>query len=333
MWPPRKLSITIRLLIPLLGICFLFIPHTASAQKRVTVPQSFRIRVTNEGRPRAGILVNVQQGRPPQLGPAIRSEMTDRRGEIGVSGIPVGDYTVRTGQWDRNDAIVVSVVKTRAGSQLVSLRWPNLPMQHVRELRGTIHERGVMLTAFSLNSGERVGSTMSDDHGLFSIPNARKGEFILRLTEEGPKTSLQVHGDMGVVVDKAAAAEQIDVFLEMQKGYLTYGSFCTLPLNFKVTHLCGQVIDEHGTNLTGIRVSYLDSRRNRHSIITDAAGTFDVKDRTPAETFLEITGPGYIPLRASGIRKGTEMTCQRPMRITLPKEETGFGCRSVKGID
>jgi hypothetical protein len=58
-----------------------------------------------------------------------------------------------------------------------------------------------------------------------------------------------------------------------------------------------------------------------------------VKDSKSYETFLEITGPGYIPLRASGIRKGSELTCQRPMRITLPKEENGFGCRSVRGID
>jgi hypothetical protein len=174
---------------------------------------------------------------------------------------------------------------------------------------------------------------MSGDGGRFAIPNARKGEFILRLQEGGPKTSLQVHGDIGAVVDQAAAAGEIDLFLDMHKGFLKYGSFCQLSLNFKVTHLCGQVIDEHGAKLAGIRVAYRDSRGNRHSIITDSSGAFDVKDPAPTETFLEISGAGYIPLRASGIRKGSEMTCQRPMRITLPKEETGYGCRSVKGIE
>jgi hypothetical protein len=206
-------------------------------------------------------------------------------------------------------------------------------MQHVRELKGTIHERGVQITAFELHSGQQVGSVMSGDGGQFAIPVAKKGEFILRLQEQGQKTSLQVHGDIGVVVDKSAPAEGIDVFLEMQKGTLTYGSFCHLPLNYKVTHLCGQVIDEHGVTLPGIRVAYRDSRGNRHSIITDSSGSFDVKDSAPTETFLEISGAGYIPLRASGIRKGSEITCQRPMRITLPKEETGYGCRSVKGIE
>jgi len=311
---------------------FFLLPY-ASAQKRVTVPQSFRIRVTNEGRPRAGIVVNVQQGRPPQLGPAVRSEVTDRSGELVVEAIPPGDYTVRTGEWDRNDAVIVSVVRGNANAKMISLSWPNLPMQHVRELKGTIHERGVQITAFDLHSGERIGSVKSDDGGRFAIPNARKGEFILRLQEGGPKTSLQVHGDIGAAVDKAAAAGEIDLFLYMHEGFLTYGSFCQLTLNYKVTHLCGQVTDEHGTKLAGIRVAYRDSHGNRHSIFTDSSGAFDVKDSAPTEIFLEISGHGYIPLRASGIRKGTETSCQRPMHITLPKEETGYGCRSVKGIE
>jgi hypothetical protein len=310
-----------------------FLTPLALAQKGVTVPQSFRIRVSNDGRPKAGILVNLQQGRPPQLGPAVRSEVTDRNGEVRVQGISPGDFTVRTAEWDRNDAVVISVTRGNATTHQISLIWPNLSMHHVRELRGTIHERRVRVTAFKMQSGERVGSALTDDSGRFAIPNARPGEYLLRLMEEGPKTSLQIHGDIGIAVDKNAANAEVDLFLEMQRGAMSYGSFCHLPLNFKVTHLCGQIIDEHGTTLAGIRVSYRDSRGARHSIITDNSGSFDVKDSKPYETFLEITGPGYIPLRASGIRKGSELTCQRPMRITLPKEENGFGCRSVRGID
>lgn len=314
--------------------CILFwtVP-LALAQKHLTVPPSFRIRVMNDGRPKAGILVNVQQGRPPQIGPAIRSEVTDKRGEVQLDGIPPGDFTVRTAEWDRNDAVVITVTRGKSNSELVSLVWPNLLMQHVRELQGTIHERQVRVTAFAMMSGERIGSALTDDSGRFAIPNARPGEYLLRLVEEGPKTSLQIHGDIGITVEKSASSPQVDLFLEMQRGALTYGSFCHLSLNFKVTHLCGQVLDEHGTTLQGIRVSYRDTRGAKHSIFTDSSGMFDVKDSKPSETFLEITGPGYIPLRASGIRKGNELICQRPMRITLPKEENGFGCRSVRGID
>jgi hypothetical protein len=333
MWPPSESSTSKIAIAFLAGIFLFWVQPAASAQKRVTVPQSFQVRVINEGRPKAGILVTVHQGRPPQLGPVIRSEVTDRSGQAAISNIPPGDYTVRTGEWDRNDSTIVSVTRGNPSTKLISLRWPNLSMQHVRELRGTIHERDVRITAFALRSGDRVGSVKTDAGGRFAIPNASKGEFLLRLFEEGPKTSLQIRGDMGVVVDKSAPVEEIDVFLEMQRGFLTYGSFCHLPMNFKITHLCGQVVDEHGTSLSGIRVSYRDSHGNRHSIITDGSGIFDVKDSSPTETFLEISGSGYIPLRASGLRKGTEMTCQRPMRITLPKEETGYGCRSVKGID
>lgn len=329
MWPPtqfmRRITVVVCSAIVLLPGAF--------GQKRATVPQTFRVRVTNEGHPRAGVLVDLQQGRAPQLGPAVRSETTDRNGDVQFEGVPPGDYTVRTSEWDRNDAIVVSVARGVTAAKQVSLRWPNLTLQHVQELRGTIHERGVRISAYVLRSGERIGSTESDGSGRFVIPNVRKGEYILRLQEEGPPSSLQVHGDIGVTVDKSAPAKELDLFLEMQRGVLSYGSFCHLPLNYKVTHLCGQVTDEHGVKLSGVRVSYLDRSGRRHSSFTDSAGTFDVKDSTPSETFLEITGTGYIPLRATGIRKGTEGTCQRPMRITLPKEETGNGCRSVRGIE
>ena len=329
MWAPR-ITTTVGFV---LMECILFWVPLASAQKRLIVPPSFRIRVTNEGRPKAGILVNVQQGRSPQLGPAIRSEVTDKRGEIQLDGVPPGDFTVRTAEWDRNDAVVITVTRGKPSAQQVSLIWPNLSMQHVRELRGTIHERQVRVTAFRMLSGERIGSALTDDSGRFMIPNVRPGEYLLRLVEEGLRASSQIRGDIGIAVDKSASNAEIDLFLEMQRGTLTYGSFCHLPLNFKVTHLCGQIIDEHGTTLQGIRVSYRDTRGARHSMFTDGSGMFDVKDSKPSETFLEVTGSGYIPLRASGIRKGNELTCQRPMRITLPKEGNGFGCRSVRGID
>ena len=318
------------------GLCLIsavLVALPAQAQKGMAVDQTFRVRVLTEGRPRANVLITVQQGRWPQPGPVIRSATTGRNGEVLIEEVPPGEYTVRTGEWDRNDVRVVQVKRGGGKPSLVTLNWPGLVLLRTREFRGTFHESGVRITVFTLNSGERVGSTVTDKQGRFAMPNVRNGEYLLRLLQEEERSSLQIRGDVAVVVDKRAPAAEIDVFPEMDRGSLSYGAFCHLPMRVKVTHLCGQVTDEHGARLAGVRVGYLDRAGRRRFAITDTAGKFNISGSVALETSLEITGNGYIPLKATGIRTGQQKECERPIRITLPKEINGYGCRSVRGID
>ncbi len=305
----------------------------AGAQQGMALNQTFRVRVLTEGHPRANVLITVQQGTWPQPGPVIRSATTGRNGEVLIEEVPPGEYTVRTGEWDRNDVRGIQVKRGSANANLLTLNWPGLVMLRSREFRGTLHESGVRITVFALNSGQRIGSTLTDKQGRFAMPNVRNGEYLLRLLQEEERGSLQIRGDVGVVIDKRAPAAEIDVFPEMDRGSLSYGAFCHLPMRVKVTHLCGQVTDEHGSKLPGVRVGYLDRAGRRRFAITDTAGKFDVSGSVAAETSLEITGNGYIPLKATGIRTGQQGECERPLRITLPKEVNGYGCRSVRGID
>jgi hypothetical protein len=295
----------------------------------VDVGPSFRVKVTDQGRPVQGLRI--------QLGGS-DSATTDADGVARFSGVSPGNYLL-TAHDDAGipDAVTAVVKQSGPTGVTVPLRWPNGRVVAVRSASGTLRGPDYLPARLSLSlleavTGRVLADGQSDGSGRFSFAGVRPGLYFLRVNSGSSGDWKTLSGLIPLDIRPDAGTPSVDLDLGMTSCGLSFvdARECRQP-EIILNRLCGHVADSTGGVIGDASVFLFDNGdqpKMIESTRSDRSGGFLLQTPADGTYQLVVIEPGFSPLnRVVQILGGTSEGCPHALRV---KMEVAGGCSTVE---
>jgi len=239
-------------------------------------------------------------------------------------GIAVGEYYLTT-ESEHGEYLYVLVgaqIQGQATASILSLKWPDLPVERFRNIRGQLHvgnEKPLRLALVEAQTSRVIESGSTDSSGTFGFRGAVPGLYFLRVAQ-GPQA-----GDIAVYLDTGAARPELNLEIAFTTCGLDYSDLqaCQPDANpIETPNLCGIVIDPSGAVIGDAKLE-LRTREgpdNIHATAVSAErdGSFGFGPLSSGYYTISASRPGFRKLAAPfHVQNDQGSACAQPLIITL----------------
>jgi Carboxypeptidase regulatory-like domain len=297
-----------------------------------TVGKSFRVRVTDHGRPIAALRLQLQASPDDSSDSGhsrTRYASTDASGYARFANVETGSYFLSADHDAGNaDGVNVDVTSNGAPNSVLRLTWPNEAPVRVRSASGTLRvsdfypaQTQVLLSLALLEgvSGRSIRTTVTDNKGRFAFADpVADGIYFVQVSDASGKTN---EGSIPIEIDGNAKQAGVDLDLawtDCGLGYLRRRPFSGATTG----KICGDVVDDLGAAIADASVwlkSDDESAETIESTKTSDSGHFDLQEKRDGTYLLVIQSIGFGPFAGVVHIKagGTSSRCQRPIKVRL----------------
>lgn len=279
----------------------------------VHVGPTFRVLVTDRGRPVKGLRIQLTTGDDKSLTvQAAYEAVTDQKGSAVFNQIAPGRYFLAADhdagigdgfsvEVSTRDPIGVSPGDPADG--VLHIKWPSKVPFQVRELKGTLRPDSptgrLTVSLLEAITGKTILATETD--GAFSFPDQGPGIYFLKVLGYSTGEAESINGLIPVELTKDAPDERLDILVgESSCGlYYTDQKLCERP-RLTVAHVAGRVVDVMYAVVPNAEI-VLSASNSLTSLQpkqrSNAEGRFTFPDLEDGSYQLVVKSPGFSPLR------------------------------------
>jgi hypothetical protein len=259
---------------------------------------SFRLHVTDRGRPVASLPVALFHGRTVK-----RRAVTDRDGVARFVNVPAGQYLAGPDHPARSWSMVDIKVQSHGSLKAtIPVRWPDVPPAVAKSLAGVIGESrlsglsqpGMALELLDGRSGRVLHTTETDEKGAFHFPAVGRGLYFLRLgaAEDGGD------GYIPVEVQPETNVRPLRLALSWTDCGLFFANLAECPQgDLRLAQLSGSVADASDGVIAETAIALVDESGNAvHRTHSDSMGQFGPLPVAEGRYELRIVRAGFTLL-------------------------------------